>query len=68
MTTRLLIVTALLLLATSVRAERITEVNGRHVQLYPTKEGTYVLDSLDKREGVSYYPGHGGTRHDEASL
>jgi len=56
MTTRLLIVTALLLFATSAHAERITEVNGRHVQLYPTKERAAGFGA-SRNANVSYHNG-----------
>ena len=53
---RILSVAGLLLVASSAPAERITELNGRHVQLYPTKNhGAGV--GHNKNVNVSYHNG-----------
>jgi hypothetical protein len=56
MTTRLAIVTGLLLLATTAHAERFTELNGRHVQLYPPKGRAAGLGKV-KGANVTYHNG-----------
>src|SRR5439155_7073286 len=53
---RILSVAGFLLVASSAPAERITELNGRHVQLYPTKhQGVGV--GRTKNLNVSYHNG-----------
>src|SRR5205823_12748301 len=53
---RILSVAGLLVVAASAPAERITEMNGRHVQLYPTKShGAGV--GHNKNVNVSYHNG-----------
>jgi len=47
---------AVLLLAPPVRAERLTEVNGRHVQLYPSKEHAAGFGG-PKGANVTYHNG-----------
>jgi hypothetical protein len=51
-----LVLVGLLLLATSAHAERITELNGRHVQLHPTKQHAANRGST-KNSNLSYHNG-----------
>ena len=56
MTTRLLIVIGVLVLATSAHAERFTDLNGRHVQLYPPKGHAAGLGKV-KGASITYHNG-----------
>jgi len=56
MTTRLAIAIGFLFLATSANAERVTELNGRHVQLYPPKGNAAGLGNV-KGANVIYHNG-----------
>ena len=56
MKTRVAIVIGILLVATSAHAERVTELNGRHVQLYPSKSRAAGLGK-SKPANLSYHNG-----------
>src|ERR1043165_1863010 len=57
MKSTLAVVAGLLLVASSAHAERITELNGRHVQLHPNKERAAGVGNSGRNANLSYHNG-----------